>query len=134
MENKINFDLISPKKSIFSSEVDMVVVPGVEGDFGVLPEHCPLISELRPGEIEIFNNDKKESTYFIGGGFAEVGKESCTVLATFAKNPKDLDKNEIQGEIQKLKNKLKNASQEESADIEKDLEVQDRILEFINKE
>ena len=59
MENKINFDLISPKKSIFSSEVDMVVVPGVEGDFGVLPEHCPLISELRPGEIEIFNNDKK---------------------------------------------------------------------------
>ena len=64
MENKIIFDLISPEKSIFSSEVDMVVVPGIEGDFGVLPEHCPLISELRPGEIEIFKDNKKEQTFF----------------------------------------------------------------------
>ena len=109
MENKITFDLISPEKSIFSSEVDMVVVPGIEGDFGVLPEHCPLISELRPGEIEIFKDSKKEQTFFIGGGFAEARREGCTVLASFVKDPKNLDKNVVETEIQKLKNKLENA-------------------------
>ncbi|MEC7835067.1 MAG: ATP synthase F1 subunit epsilon [Pseudomonadota bacterium] len=133
MENKITFDLISPEKSIFSSEVDMVVVPGIEGDFGVLPEHCSLISELRPGEIEIFKDNKKEKTFFIGGGFAEARREGCTVLASFVKDPKNLDKNVVETEIQKLKNKLENASQEKKVDIEKELEIQEKILGFINK-
>lgn len=133
MENKITFDLISPEKSIFSSEVDMVVVPGIEGDFGVLPEHCPLISELRPGEIEIFKDNKKEQTFFIGGGFAEVRREGCTVLASFVKDPKNLDKNAVETEIQKLKNKLEHASQGKKVDIEKELEIQEKILGFINK-
>jgi len=134
MENKITFDLISPEKTIFSSEVDMVVVPGIEGDFGVLPEHCPLISELRPGKIEIFKDNKKESTFFIGGGFAEARKESCTVLATFVQDSKSLNKSTVETEIQKLRNTLENASQEEKVDIEKGLEIQEKILELINEE
>jgi F-type H+-transporting ATPase subunit epsilon len=59
----------------------MVVVPGVEGDFGVMHGHAPLISLVRPGVLEVFQGSKVEQRFIVAGGFAEVTPERCTVLA-----------------------------------------------------
>jgi len=59
----------------------MVVVPGGEGDFGVLPGHAPLLATVRPGTVDIYEDDKVSERVFVAGGFAEVSGERCTVLA-----------------------------------------------------
>ena len=71
MADKLQFDLVSPEARVFSGEVDMVVVPGSEGDFGVLPGHAPFMSTIRTGSIEV-HADGKIARTFIHGGFAEV--------------------------------------------------------------
>lgn len=80
-DNAIQFELVSPEKLLLSEEVEMVVVPGAEGDFGVLPGHTPVISTVRPGVIHIFEGGSVKTRIFIAGGFAEVTGERCTILA-----------------------------------------------------
>ena len=79
--DKVEFELVSPERLLVSEQVDMVVVPGADGDFGVLPRHAPLISTLRPGVIRIFEGRTVKERIFVAGGFAEVTPERCTVLA-----------------------------------------------------
>lgn len=81
MAEKIQFELVSPSKLLVSSAVDMVVVPGTEGDFGALPRHSPVIATVRPGVIDIHDEGKVSSRIFVAGGFAEVNEERITVLA-----------------------------------------------------
>ena len=82
MADKLLFELVSPERLLISREVGMVVVPGAEGDFGVLPEHAPLISTVRPGVIDVYDDGVTVSErIFVAGGFAEVTGERCTVLA-----------------------------------------------------
>ncbi|MBC7950572.1 MAG: ATP synthase F1 subunit epsilon [Rhodospirillaceae bacterium] len=81
MAEKIQFELVSPAKLLVSSPVDMVVVPGEEGDFGALPRHAPVIATVRPGIIEVHDNGKIGNRIFVAGGFAEVNEERITVLA-----------------------------------------------------
>ena len=88
----ISFELASPEKLLFSAEVEMVVVPGVEGDFGVLPQHAPLISTVRPGVIDIYEAGKITRRIFVAGGFAEVTAERCTVLAEEAVALDEIDR------------------------------------------
>jgi F-type H+-transporting ATPase subunit epsilon len=78
---KIAFHLVMPERELVNTEADMIVVPGVEGDFGVLHGHAPLISIVRPGVLEVFQNGKVEQRFMVVGGFAEVTPERCTVLA-----------------------------------------------------
>jgi len=78
---KVSFRLVMPERELLATEADMVVVPGSEGDFGVLPGHAPLISTVRPGVIEVFQGSKAEQRFLVVGGFAEVTPERCTVLA-----------------------------------------------------
>jgi F-type H+-transporting ATPase subunit epsilon len=91
MADQVHFELVSPERLELSTEVEMVVVPGVEGDFGVLPGHMPLISTIRPGVIYVFRDGKVSERIFVEGGFAEVTQETCTVLAEHAKPVADLD-------------------------------------------
>lgn len=79
MPDKISFDLVSPERLLLSEQVDMVTLPGREGDFGVLAGHMPLISSLRPGIIDVKGDG--DGRYFVLGGFAEVTPEKLTVLA-----------------------------------------------------
>jgi len=81
MAEKIQFELVSPAKLLVSSPVDMVVVPGGEGDFGALARHAPMITTVRPGVIEVHDGGKISSSIFVAGGFAEVTEERITVLA-----------------------------------------------------
>jgi F-type H+-transporting ATPase subunit epsilon len=79
-----HFDLVSPEKLLFSGEVSQVDVPGAEGDFGVLANHAPLVSTVRPGILVIYNEGGEKLPVVVNGGFAEVGPAGLTVLADMA--------------------------------------------------
>ena len=82
MAGTVEFELVSPERLLLSEQVAMVVVPGEEGNFGVLPGHAPLISTVRPGVIDVYaGRAEVSSRIFVAGGFAEVTPERCTVLA-----------------------------------------------------
>lgn len=81
MAEKIKFELVSPAKLLISESVDMVVVPGSEGDFGALALHAPMITTVRPGVIDVHNDGKVGNRIFVAGGFAEVNEVRVTVLA-----------------------------------------------------
>ena len=91
-EDKVEFELVSPEKLLLSREVDMVVIPGAEGDMGVLPQHSPAITTVRPGTIVIYEGGAVTDRIFIAGGFAEVSDNRCTVLAEEAMPVEDIDK------------------------------------------
>ena len=78
---KVAFRLVMPEREVLATQADMVVVPGSEGDFGVLPGHAPLISTVRPGVLEVFQGTKADRRFLVAGGFAEVTPQRCTVLA-----------------------------------------------------
>jgi F-type H+-transporting ATPase subunit epsilon len=84
----------------------MVVVPGVEGDFGVLPGHAPLVSTVRPGVIAVFEGGKVVQRIFVARGFAEVTGERCTVLAEQAMPVADIDRAAAEGEIREARDDL----------------------------
>ena len=81
MAETTEFELVSPEKLLISQPAEMVVVPGTEGDFGALPRHAPMITGVRPGVIDIYENGKVEKRIFVAGGFAEVNETRITVLA-----------------------------------------------------
>jgi len=97
MADKLQFELVSPDKLLLSEAVAMVVVPGGEGNFGVLPGHALLISTVRPGVIDVYADEQTKITerIFVSGGFAEVTPERCTVLADEALPISSLDRAEL---------------------------------------
>jgi F-type H+-transporting ATPase subunit epsilon len=96
MADKVNFELVSPERLLVSDQYDMVVIPGGDGDFGVLPQHAPLISTIRPGVIDIHDGGRIAHQVFVGGGFAEVLPDRCTVLAQEAVMVADIDRAEAE--------------------------------------
>jgi F-type H+-transporting ATPase subunit epsilon len=80
MAATLQLEVVSPERLLVSEQVEMVVVPGTEGYFGVLPQHMLLLSTLRPGVIDVYNANQVTERYFVTGGFAEVTGTSCTVL------------------------------------------------------
>jgi len=85
MKMALHFELVTPEKLVRSESVHMVVVPGTEGDFGVLEGHAPVMSVIRPGEIEIYSTPNTVSARIrVEGGFAEVNERGLTVLAEAA--------------------------------------------------
>ena len=102
----VQFELVSPERLILSTEVEMVVVPGTEGNFGVLPGHAPLISTIRPGTIDIYQGGAVTERIFVVGGIAEVTPARCTVLADEAMAPSDLDRAAIETELQTIEGHL----------------------------
>jgi F-type H+-transporting ATPase subunit epsilon len=89
-DNKVAFELVAPERLLASIEADMVVIPGADGDFGVLPAHAPLMSLLRPGVISVYQGDRVDRRLFLDGGFAEVNERGCIVLAERAEPLEDI--------------------------------------------
>ena len=77
----MQLSLISPEKTVFSGTVDMAVIPGSEGDFGILDNHAPFMTTLRPGQVNLYNNGILQQAFQVTGGFAEVTQDRCVVLA-----------------------------------------------------
>ena len=122
--DKVEFELVSPERLLLSEQVDMVVVPGAEGDFGVLPRHAPLISTLRPGVIRVFEGREVKERIFVAGGFAEVTPERCTVLAEEAVPVAEIDAGKLEQELKNLGEDLADATtDEENAAIAKRIAV-----------
>lgn len=98
MADKLQFELVSPEKLLLSQAVGMVVVPGTEGNFGVLPGHALFISTVRPGIIDVYEDKTVTERIFVSGGFAEVTPERCTVLADEALPVSSLDRAVIEAQ------------------------------------
>jgi F-type H+-transporting ATPase subunit epsilon len=100
MADKLQFELVSPEKLLLSEAVAMVVVPGGEGNFGVLPGHSLLISTVRPGVIDVYADEQTaiSERIFVSGGFAEVTPERCTVLADEALPVASLDRADLEAQ------------------------------------
>lgn len=112
MADQVHFELVSPERLELSTNVEMVVVPGAEGDFGVLPGHMPLISTIRPGVIYVFRDGKVSERIFVEGGFAEVTPETCTVLAEHAKSVTEIDRDKAVQAAQNAKEDAEDAKDE----------------------
>jgi F-type H+-transporting ATPase subunit epsilon len=117
-----HFDLVSPEKLAFSGEVDQVDIPGVEGDFGVLAGHAPVIAAIRPGIITVFTGGAREKI-IVTGGVAEVTASGLTVLADVARSLEELDRARLADVIAEMEAKL----------AEKEGDEFDRALERLDQ-
>ncbi|MBT5267756.1 MAG: ATP synthase F1 subunit epsilon [Rhodospirillaceae bacterium] len=123
------FEMVSPEKLLISKEVGMVVVPGSEGNFGVLPRHTPMIATLRPGVIDIHEDGKVTDRIFVASGFAEVTETRCTVLAEEATALSDVTVADVEKSIADLQDDLKDTTDEfERGRIEARIDVQSVLL------
>lgn len=124
MAEKVEFELVSPEKLLNAQPVDMVVVPGAEGDFGVLAGHSPMISTVRPGVIDIYEGEKIVDRVFVAGGFAEVTETRCTVLAEEAIPLAQIDRAAVEQDLRNLGEDLADAkTDEDRARIESKLAI-----------
>ena len=104
MEKVILFDLVSPELLVFNDKVGMIIVPGKEGDIGVLPGHSKLLSSLRSGRVMVYGEDKQLlKSFFVTGGFVEINPEKCILLAEEVFEISSLNKKEIEKQVQELK-------------------------------
>ena len=116
MESMISFDLTSPEQLVFNDKAGMIIVPGKEGDIGVLPGHSKLLSSLRPGRVMVYGEDKQLlQSFFVSGGFVEINPEKCIVLAEEVFEMSTLDKSAIERQMQDLENETGDESMQQYA-------------------
>jgi F-type H+-transporting ATPase subunit epsilon len=113
-----HLDLVSPEKLAFSGEVDQVDVPGVEGDFGVLAGHAPVVAAIRPGILTIITGGAKQKVIVLGG-LAEISDKGLTVLADVATSLEELDRAEFAETIAEMEAKL---SEKEGSELDRAIE------------
>ncbi len=102
----IYFDLVSPESLIFNDDVGMIIIPGKDGDLGVLPGHSKIMSSLRPGRVMVYGEDKNLlKSFFVSGGFTEINPEKCIVLAESVDEMSELEKSLVENEIRDLESK-----------------------------
>ena len=118
--------LISPDEEHYNGFVNMVVLPGEDGDFAAMPEHSPLITYLRPGKIDIFEKDQISASYFVGSGFVKVEKDNCLVMVDFIKNIDQMDKSKIEKELADI---IQREEKEENKNIQEKLNERIKILQ-----
>ena len=118
-----HFDLVSPEKLAFSGEVDQVDIPGMEGDFGVLSGHAPVVAAIRPGILTVITGGTREKIIVLGG-LAEVSDNKLTVLADVATSMQDLDRAEFADRISAMEEKL---AEKEGSELDRALERLDHF-------
>ena len=118
-----HFDLVSPEKLAFSGEVDQVDIPGVEGDFGVLAGHAPVVAALRPGILTLITGGSKQKIIVLGG-LAEVSDKGLTVLADVATSLEELDRARFADQISEMQAKL---SEKEGSELDHAIERLDQF-------
>jgi F-type H+-transporting ATPase subunit epsilon len=118
-----HFDLVSTEKLAFSGEVDQVDIPGVEGDFGVLAGHAPVVAAMRPGILTVIAGGSRQKIIVLGG-IAEVSAKGLTVLADVATSLDELDRAEFADTIADMQNKL---SEKEGSELDREIERLDHF-------
>jgi F-type H+-transporting ATPase subunit epsilon len=105
---KLHFSLVSPERELYSGQVDQVVVPGVDGQFGVLTQHSAVMTVIKAGAIRIFDGDSERRIY-VGGGFADVTADGLTILAEDAVDLSNLDKAAFDTDLQNAREDARDA-------------------------
>ncbi len=113
MAEMLAFEFVSPERLLMSEEVEQVVVPGTDGDFGVLAGHAPVVSTMRPGRVEIYNGGSEPVSYFVGGGLAEMANNRLTILAEEVIPIADLDRAAIERQIRNAEEDVEDAKTDE---------------------
>jgi F-type H+-transporting ATPase subunit epsilon len=122
--DKVAFQLVAPERLLATADVDMVVVPGAEGDFGVLPQHSPLMSVVRPGVIETYDGGRVSERIFVAGGFAEVNERGCTVLAEEAMPVAEIDLAQARRRLSDAQDDLREATNDAArARLEREIRI-----------
>ncbi len=113
MAEKVEFELVSPEELLISQPVDMVVIPGGEGHYGVLAGHVPMITTVRPGAIVTYEDNRVTDRIFVTGGFAEVTEERVTVLVEGALKVANLDRAKVEQDIKNFGEDVEDAKTDE---------------------
>ncbi len=119
MADRLRLELATPTRLVVSGEVDEVVVPGVEGAFGVLPGHAPLLSLVGTGEV-MYRTGREEHHLAVSGGFAEVGPDHVTILTESAERPDEIDLARAKSARERAEQRLRPQAGEE-IDVERAL-------------
>ena len=124
MEATISFDLVSPEQLVFNDKVGMIIVPGKEGDIGVLPGHSKFLSSLRSGRVMVYGEDKQLlKSFFLSGGFVEINPEKCIVLTDEVSEMSKLDKSTIEKQMQELQNETSEESKQKYLNAKSKIEA-----------
>jgi F-type H+-transporting ATPase subunit epsilon len=91
MAKLINIDIVTPDKKVFEGKIRGLVAPGIDGEFGVLPDHAPFATVLAPGVVEITTEDGKKDLMAVSGGYVEVTREKVILLVETAERPGEVD-------------------------------------------
>ena len=105
---KLHFSLVSPERELYSGDVDQVVVPGLDGQFGVLSQHSAVMTVIQPGAIRILDGASERRIY-VGGGFADVTAQGLTILAEDAVDLSTLDKVAFDRDLQNAREDARDA-------------------------
>lgn len=116
MAERIEFELVSPEQLLVARPVQMVVFPAAEGLVGVLPGHIPMITTVKPGVIEVYDEDIIIDRIFVGGGFSDVNQKRLTVLVDEAVRVNRLKREELEQQIANLREDLEDARNDEERD------------------
>ena len=117
MADTTQLELVSPSRLLKSEAVEMVIVPGSEGNFGALPKHAPMIATLRPGVLDIYKDGKIAERIFVAGGLAEVDPQRCTILAEEALPVNELSAKDAAKRLADAKDVLEKAENEHARTV-----------------
>ena len=107
--------IISPENEIFTGTTEMVVIPGEEGDFAAMHDHAPLVTYLRPGKLEVIENDNKPKVvFFVGGGFVKLEDNNCIIMVDYIKSLNQIDIKANNEKIALLKDMADKETEDES--------------------
>ena len=110
---KLTIEIVTPEKRILAVQADEAIVPGGHGLFGVRPGHTPFLSLMQPGTLTLVDAGRRES-YFVAGGFVEVGNDKVLVLADAAENVTGIDVESARRRMQEAQDRLKGLSAEDA--------------------
>ncbi|MDQ3012255.1 MAG: F0F1 ATP synthase subunit epsilon [Acidobacteriota bacterium] len=106
MADKLNLEVITPERRVLRESVDEVVVPGLDGELGILPEHTPLISQLQTGVLTYRQGSATQQMH-VSGGFVEVQPDRVSVLSDVAERPEEIDLERAQRAKERAERRLK---------------------------
>lgn len=127
-EDKVNFEVVTPARQLAEASADMVVVPGGDGDFGVLPGHAPMMSTVRPGIINIYEGDKVVDRFFVAGGFVEVSEKGVSILAEEAEHIDAIKLDDAKSRVDAAREAVAQAAAEKLGTAEDALKVAEAYL------
>ncbi|MBL8170507.1 MAG: F0F1 ATP synthase subunit epsilon [Acidobacteria bacterium] len=126
MADKLNLEVITPERLVLREAVDEVVIPGLGGELGILPEHTPLISQLQTG-ILVYRKGAERQQMHVSGGFAEVGPDRVSVLSDVAEKPEEIDAERAQRARERAEKRL--SSRGEDTDFQRaELKLQRALI------